>query len=272
MHVIEKIKEYQLKQKFLELVWWKKLLVVLAAFFVFVLIIDAMVMPLYTRHGSEYQLPDVTEKQAAEAEEILDDQGFAAIIQDSAYDGYYPPGTVIRQNPPPYATVKKGRRVYLVISSGEKPIYMPNLLKESLTNAELRLRETGLELNRTYWEYSEDVPYRGVVIGQSVPAGELVAASQKINLTVSLGPPPSSFTNPRVVGKSLETAMNELAAVGITPDRIIVKSRYQPNLVPQTIISQSVEEGTLAPEVDVIELTVSTDRLPQRQEQGGGRP
>lgn len=272
MHIIEKLKEYQLKQKFLELVWWKKVLVILAGFLLLMLFIDYVAMPLYTRHGSEYRLPDVTEKQAVEAEEILDDQGFVAIIQDSAYDGYYPPGTVIRQNPPPYAMVKKGRRVYLVISSGGKPIYMPNLLKESLTNAELRLREAGLELNRTYWEYSEVIPYRGVVIGQSVPPGELVNESQKINLTVSLGPPPSSLTIPRVVGKSLETAMNELAAVGITPDRIIVRSRYQPNLVPQTIISQSVGEGTLVPDVDVIELTVSTDRLPQRQESGGGRP
>lgn len=268
MPVIEKIKDLRLWEKFKILIWWQKLLVIFAAIFLFAMFFDFIVMPLYTRHGSEYELPDVTEKQVEQAKEILDDQGFIPILQDSAFDSFYPPGTVIRQNPMPFATVKKGRRVYLVISSGERPIYMPDLIKESLTNAELRLREAGLELNKTFWEYSETIPYRGVVINQSVPAGELVLSSQKINLTASLGPPPSSLEVPRLVGKSLEAALQELSAVGIAPNQIIVKSRYQPKLIPQTIISQSVNEGTPVMEVAVIELVVSTDRLP---DQGSGR-
>jgi len=262
MSVTVKIKELQLWEKFKDLVWWQKILVVFAAFILLILLFDFVIMPLYTRHGSEYELPDVTEKTADEAREILDDDGFVPIVQDSAYDSFYPPGTVIRQNPMPYATVKKGRRVYLVVSSGERPIYMPNLIKESLTNAELRLREAGLALNKTLWEYSDDIPYRGVVIKQSVPPGDLVVSSQKINLTVSLGPPPSSLEVPRLVGKSLEAALEELGALGIPLNQVVIKSRYQPKLVPQTIISQSVNEGTPVMDVDIIELIVSTDRLP----------
>jgi len=268
MSVIEKIKELQLWEKFKSLVWWQKILVVFAAFIFFALFMDIVAMPLYTRHGSEYELPDVTEKTVDEAKVILDDDGFIPIVQDSTYDSFYPPGTVLRQNPMPFATVKKGRRVYLVVSSGERPIYMPNLIKESLTNAELRLKEAGLTLNKTLWEYSEDIPYRGVVIKQSVPPGDLVISSQKINLTASLGPPPSSLEIPRLVGKSLEAALEELGALGIPLNQIVIKSRYQPKLVPQTIISQSVNEGTPVMDVDVIELVVSTDRLP---DEGQGR-
>jgi serine/threonine-protein kinase len=264
MSIIEKIKDYHLWEKFQSLLWWQKILVVFGLFLLFFVFIDLISMPLYTRHGSEYELPDVTEKQIDEANKILDDNGFLPIVQDSAYDSFYPPGTVIRQNPVPFATVKKGRRVYLVVSSGERPIYMPDLIKESLTNAELRLREAGLELNKTFWEYSEEIPYRGVVIKQSAPPGEQVMASQKINLTVSLGTPPSSFEIPRLVGKSLESALNELEAVDITRDRVVIKSRYQPKLVPQTIISQSIKEGTPVIDVDVIELVISTDRLPDQ--------
>ncbi|MCB0305402.1 MAG: PASTA domain-containing protein [Calditrichaeota bacterium] len=266
--MIEKLRDLEIPERYRQLVWWQKSLVWLVSLVLLVLFMDYLVMPWYTRLGEEYQLPDVTVKQISQAQDILREEGFKPIVQDSAYDSDYAPGVVLRQNPEPFTTVKKGRRVYLVVSSGEKPIYMPDLIRESLTNAELRLKEMGLVLNHKYLEFSEAIPYPGVVIRQSVPPGDLVRAGKGINLTVSLGPPPDSQEVPRLVGKSLEQALKELEAVGIPRDSIAVRESYKPNLVPFTVIAQSVPESTPSIDVGRIELTISTDEL-SRRGQGG---
>lgn len=232
-------------------------------FILFVVLMDVLVMPVYTKHGKEFELPDVTEKQLSEAVEILSGNGFKALIQDSVYDSHYPAGTVIRQNPLPFATVKKGRRVYLVVSIGEKPIYMPNLIGKTPQDAEFKLREEKLELNRIIYEFSEFYP-RGVVINQSVPPGIQVKRNQKINLTVSLGPQPSAQEIPNLKGKSLENARKILESIGVPLRRV----RYQvrPNLVPGTVLSQSVSPGTSVQDVKFIDLVVSTDKpLPESE-------
>ncbi len=244
--------------------WWQKFLVIIGGVIVFSFFMDWVAMPLYTRHGAEYELPDVTEKPVEQAIDILDDTGFIPIIQDSVYDSFYPAGSVVRQNPPSFSTVKKGRRVYLVVSSGARPVFMPNLVGETLINAKLKLRESGLALNEVNYDYSNDYPYRGVVIRQSVPPSEKVFSNASIDLTVSLGAPPSSLVMPSFAGKSLESALQELSVLGISSDKIITRYRYRPNLVPQTVISQSTPAGTPVSDVEEIELLVSTDQIPDR--------
>lgn len=272
MSILEKIRVWikQGRDKYVTFNWWQKTLTWLGGFLLAFLMMDYIVMPLYTRLGQEYELPDVTEKPLAVALETLEDQGFIPIVQDSAFDAHYAKGMILRQNPSPYSTVKKGRRVYLVMSSGEKPIYMPDLVKESITNAELRLRELGLVLNQIYPEYSEALPYVDVVIRQSVSPGELVEYGKKINLTVSMGAPPNSQQIPRLIGKSLDRALKELEVVGVRRDSIQIIQRYRTDLLPRTIISQSVQEGTLVIESGRVELEVSTDQFPDQESRGGG--
>ena len=244
--------------------WWQKILVSIGGIILFSFFMDWVVMPLYTRHGAEYELPDVTEKTVKQAIDILDDSGFIPILQDSVYDAFYPAGSVVRQNPASFSTVKKGRRVYLVVSSGSRPVFMPNLVAETLTNAKLKLRESGLTLNEVSYDYSKDYPYRGVVIRQSVPPNEKVFSNARVDLTVSLGAPPSSLVIPSFAGKSLESALQELSVLGISANKISTRYRYRPNLVPQTVISQSTPPGTPVSDVETIELLVSADQIPDR--------
>ncbi len=227
------------------------------------LIFDSFIMPLYTKHGKEYELPDVTDKPIDDAIEILKTQGFHPIIKDSVYDEHFAPGSVIQQNPLSYSQVKKGRRVYLVLSIGEKPIYMPKLIGLTPQDAQFRLREENLILNQTIYEFSEFYP-RGVVINQSVPVGDMLEKNKKINITVSLGPAPTSLEIPNMVGKSLQTAKKELDVVGVPVG--LIKYAYRPKLVPGTVLNQSISAGTNAAKVDSINLLVSTDKPPVDKE------
>jgi len=214
-------------------------------------------MPWYTKHGEEFELPDVTTRPVNEALQLLKRKGFHPVLKDSVYDAHFPSESVIRQNPLPFSMVKKGRRVYLVISIGQKPLYVPNLIGKTPQDAEFLLKEKSLQLNTTFYEFSEFYP-RGVVINQSVPPETEVPADQKINITVSLGPPPSAQEVPQLVGKSFTTAKKILEAVGISLNKVRLK--YEPKLVPGTVLGQSVKPGTPAKDVKAIDLVVSTDK------------
>ena len=243
-----------------------RLFVIFIAFIIVVLLFDKAIMPLYTKHGMEYELPDVTEKMVVEGVQLLEDQGYSPVIKDSVYDENYPPGAIVRQTPLPYTLVKKGRRIYLVISIGEKPISMPNLIGLTPKDAEFRLKEELLRLNRVIYEFSEFYP-NGVVINQSVPSGVTMERNQRVNITVSLGQPPSKIEVPNIVGKSLTYVKKELQSIGVKLGEI--KYQYRPNLVPETVVAQSIPAGKPLENVQSIDITVSTDIPPKVPEKEG---
>jgi len=148
-------------------------LILLFSIVIITLLMDFIVMPWYTKHGEEYEMPDVTDRTIEEAIQILEEANFKPLVQDSVYDEQFSPGSVIQQNPVPFSQVKKGRRVYLIVSIGEKPRYVPPLIGLTPQDAEFRLREQALKLNQIFYEFSDFYP-RGVVINQSIPAGEQV--------------------------------------------------------------------------------------------------
>jgi len=234
-------------------------LILLFSFVIIALLMDFIVMPWYTKHGKEYELPDVTDRKIEEAMQVLKEADFIPLIQDSVYDEQFSPGSVIQQNPAPFSQVKKGRRVYLIVSIGEQPRFVPQLIGLTPQDAEFRLKEQALKLNQVFYEFSDFYP-RGVVINQSIPTGEQVKKNRRVNITVSLGVAPTSLEIPNLVGKSLDTAEKELEAIDV---RIgTVKFAFRPKLVPGTILRQSIRPGNNATNVDSLSLLVSTDQPP----------
>lgn len=250
-------------KRFLTPKFLSRILIFLILLGILSFIMDLFIMPFYTKLGKEYELPDVTDKPVDDAIDILKENGFNPIIKDSVYDEHFSPGSVIQQNPLSYSLVKRGRRVYLVVSIGEKPIYMPKLIGLTPQDAEFRIREANLVLNQVIYDFS-DFYHRGVVINQSVPAGEMVEKNKRINITVSLGPAPTSMEVPNLIGKSLQAAEKELDVVGIRVGH--VRHIYRPRLVPGTVVNQSISAGTNATKVDSINLLISTDKPPVKEE------
>ena len=102
---------------------------------VWLFLMDWIVMPVYTHHGQEMELPDITEHSLEDAQRILDAKGFKLIKDREKFDSNYPKGTVIFQNPAPYSKAKKGRRIYVTVSSGDRPVTVPNLVGVSERDA-----------------------------------------------------------------------------------------------------------------------------------------
>ncbi len=240
-----------------------KFVLAFVAFGFIVLLFDKVIMPWYVRLGDEYELPDVVSMKVDEAQKLLQEKGFGVVIADSVYDENFEPETVVEQNPAAFSKVKEGRHVYLTVSIGEKPITMPNLFFKSPREAELILKANGLQLGSLYYEYS-DLALENVVIGQSFPQGQPVKKGSRIDLTISLGPFPQKKLMPDVVGKSLNMAKRQLQLLGVRNIRIEYETRD--DILPETVLSQSVKAGTSIEQVKAVTLRVS--KLPLNQNSG----
>lgn len=215
-------------------------------------------MPFVVDLGDERELPDVIEMTLEQATGVLEKEGFNVIVKDSLFDANHDLGIVIEQSPYPYATVKEGRRVYLTISIGEKPIIMPKLIGSSPRDAELTINSFNLKMGSKSYMPS-DIYLEGTVIGQSYPQGQQIKPNTRINITISLGKLKDEKTVPALVGKSLYEAKQKLKISDLIIGEITYEERE--NILPETVLQQSLEIGKKVEPGDLIDLVISKEKV-----------
>ncbi|MCK4427144.1 MAG: PASTA domain-containing protein, partial [candidate division Zixibacteria bacterium] len=82
---------------------------VFVAFFLFLLLVDRVIMPTAVHTGRECILPDITNLSLREAKEILQKRDLSLRVLAEEYNPLKPPGIILSQSPAPQAKVKKGR-------------------------------------------------------------------------------------------------------------------------------------------------------------------
>jgi len=237
--------------------WLLAFIIVMVIFIAGVYTFDKILMPVYTRHGEEIEVPEVVEMNFVEADSLLRISGFHLVVEREQYDWNYPAGTIISQNPEAFAITKRGRRIYVTTSIGEKLSTMPNLVGKSARDASFTAQSAGLELPDECfgYEYSNYYP-ENVVMGQSIPPGTNLRKNTPIHVTVSLGNLPNEFKVPDVTGQSLELAKRVILTSGLEIGDI--EYLPEPDLLPNTIISQEPEPDTKVDRNDPVHLVVST--------------
>lgn len=218
------------------------------------LLFDWVIMPVYIRKEKTIRLIDIKNKKLDRAILELDSEGFKGMVFDTVYTSGIEPQTVIDQYPEPGKKIKKGRTVRLKISRPEKMIFVPNLVGQSKRSSEIALRQIGLEIDTIYNEFNPDYP-KGTVAWQFPKAGDYINKGLGIQLTVSQGLPPDFFQVPQLFGLSLNKAKEELASSRLKVGKI----SYQQNedLVPYTVLDQSISPGTVLDQSSQINLVIS---------------
>ncbi len=232
-----------------KLVGWSILLLVL------VLIIDRFVMPVYVRLGSSTELPDITGKEFSEAKRILESSGFHIVRGEEMVYPQYKPGTVIRQSPEPHSMVKAGRRIYVTLSTAEKPVTVPNVIGQSERDAQIVLSAAGLTVDSTVaWEYSPTYP-EGVVCDQSIYEGTRTARGTTVRLTMSLGQVPREVEVPNFLLKNFAVVEREISKTGLVLGKVrfIQNNEYLPN----TVLRQVPEPGVKVLPGDSVHVIIS---------------
>ncbi len=219
------------------------------------LLMDNIVMPLMTRHGSEFILPKVTEYQLQDAEHVLKLVGLGVEVTSEEYHADKEEGTVLSQYPQAGTNVKSGRIVKVVISSGQKSVEVPPLAGFSVRQAKLNIEGRGLILGDIAWTFSDSLPERVVVFSYPATGTEIPYGSQ-VNLMVNRGRLSGIVFMPKLIGRSLDEARSLLDGAELKIG--LIKYVRDENYLPETVLEQSVEEAVELEIGEEIDLIVST--------------
>lgn len=136
------------------------------------------------------QVPVLVGKTQLEAEVLINNSNLKGEFSEE-YDSKVEAGKVISQEPGAGKEVPEDSLLFVVISLGAEPKYlpMPNLVNSSLEDAKKKLKENGLEIGTVKEEESNEYfPWQ--VIKQSVSSETQVLEGAVIDLVVSSGPGP----------------------------------------------------------------------------------
>ncbi len=212
------------------------------------LLLDKLIMPIYTNYNEGVTVPDVTRISLTEAEELLTSYGLRVEVSDRRANSAFPADYVIDQAPAPSVLVKPNRKVYLTVNTAVRPqVIVPNVVNLSLRNAQIQLQNYGLEVGSISYESSR---FKNAVLRQSIPQGITVEKGRAIDLVVSDGLGDKIVDIPEIRGLRLPDAQLKLREVGLRVGEI----RFQPikDVVPNTVldytpnVTQMVEGGTLS--------------------------
>jgi serine/threonine-protein kinase len=128
------------------------------------------------------------------------------------YSSTVPAGAVLGSNPA--TTAPYGSTVTIITSKGHAPVAIPAVTGSGSTYASASAALTAAGLVPAESKvYSSTVPSGEVVGTAPDPSGGLVAYGSTVTVDVSLGPKPVII--PDVVGDSVNTAVNQLQALGL---------------------------------------------------------
>jgi eukaryotic-like serine/threonine-protein kinase len=177
-----------------------------------------------THHGEAKTVPAVTGKTVEDVQDLLDEQNFELVIQDSIYNDTLKPGIVVRQVPEADAVVKVNRTVYVTVNRVIPPdVEMPNLIGYSFRNAEMILANMGLKLGDTTFkpDFAKNSVLEQSYNGKSIPAGTKVRMGSSISLVIGSGVGNTNMAVPKLIGLTYSEARILLDAQGLILGSII---------------------------------------------------
>ena len=234
-------------------------------FFLFLIILavivtDKLLMPFYVSHGAEIQVPDVLNRDFDDAKKILE-RVQLSVEKKQRYDHNAIPDRVIQQIPEPMTTVKPGRSVELIVANNDRMANVPLLKLSTLRDAEFNLESLNLKIGKVDSAASNEFP-AGVILEQSIEPNQKVNIGTAVDVVVSMGNNLVEAKVPYLVHKSLLDAKSLIVESGLRLGNIIKK--YSSDLLPGTIMSQSLDSSMTVTPLTTIDLTVSsTDKEDQ---------
>ncbi len=227
---------------------------VIAAFLVGYVIAITLLFPAPIFPRSQ-EVPRLIGMPLSEAREALDELGLT--VADTEYVNHpeAPRMNVVWQDPPASVAVPEGARVTLSVSSGPRPVQVPDITGYERDVAILLIETAGLTVARV--DTGLAPAERGVVVSSDPTAGRSLNPGSGVAIFVSVGE--STIRIPDLTGLTVEEAQELLEEAGLvlgTP-RMRTTSSHDPDL----IFEQSPAGGTLSAPGAAVNVTVARGGL-----------
>lgn len=166
---------------------------IILAVFIFIALgfIALQSLGIFTKHGHEISLPDLSKMTIEQATEKLEDQGLVLVVLDTVdFDNDYPPLTITDQDPIFNSKVKEGRKIYVKVNAkGFSSVRLPSLTDRTLRHALASIESMGLKKGEIRYEphLAKDVVIQIEQDGRILRAGDKVQKNSKIDFIVGDG-------------------------------------------------------------------------------------
>jgi eukaryotic-like serine/threonine-protein kinase len=213
-------------------------------------------------------VPNVTSVPVQQAQTTLTDAGFKSTVTRIASSR--PKDIVISQSPAAGVTAASGTTVTLAVSSGAKPVVVPQVVGQTQGSAVNAL--TGVGLKSVLHNVGSAKP-AGIVVAQKPPAGKQVGKGSTVTLNVSTGTPSTTTTTtvPAATAAAANVRMPKVTALAQTPAlRQLNTLRLRPQVVYRKssepvnrVLQQSPAAGSTLRRNSPVSLVVSAGPSPQ---------
>lgn len=185
-----------------------------------ILIVLSFCLRLYSRHGQEFEMPDLIGKNVSDLNVVAEMSKLDCIVVDSIFTPNTVGGNILTQDPKCGQMVKKGRKVYITITSyNPEKAEVPNVTDgATLKSAVRQLAKAGLEVGYLTFTESEfggdNIVERQMYKGHDVVPGTVLEGNSRIDLVVSCSA--NSTTNiPFVIGKTPQEARKSIVSASL---------------------------------------------------------
>ncbi len=255
------VKEF-LKSK----VFLKHLLIIIGSFFVLLFLVS-MILKLYTRHGEEYEIPQIVNKNVSQVIENSEYKNFEIIALDSVFKDGVPSGTILTQDPRAGSIVKKGRKIYITVASNScKMISMPLCTDKGLKSAIQTLVDAGLRVENIMYRTGE---VDNVVVSQTyknkpISKGSDIVSGQAVGLVVEVRDITKKVRIPDITGKTQKDAEIMLWKAGLNVGKKICQGAIDDAHTRVVSFSPSNDEANIGTAINLT-LMNDTEKAYRRQ-------
>ncbi len=212
--------------------------------------------------GNEVVVPNIVGKDIKEAKTELEKQGLKMTVSREEFNDEFELDQVVSQDPKDGMKVKEGREIKIVLSKGVELFDVPNLVGQTLSDAELEIKNQGFDVGKVSKTY--DSKYgENVVISQSPIWGSKSKKNTSIDLMISQGEPPKRASMPNLIGSTLDEARNKLQDSNLVVGEI--KKKDSNEYFADIVIEQDIAAGVLVDEESSVIITVSKGPGPVAQ-------
>lgn len=204
------------KQPFLQKHPWFLHAILAVAASLLIVVIVFIVLKHYGRVGQEYKTPYVV---GTYLDELQDDGQLQLqyVVIDSIYQPSHKGGFILRQDPDSGSLIKKGRKIYLTVTSFlPDNAIVPDLRSLSVRHAISQLENVGLHGGKlTFVDDPHHVVLEQKYKGRVVASGRQLEKGAMIDLVVGRGSESGLTITPYLIGMSPQKARRSLLSASL---------------------------------------------------------
>ncbi len=234
-------------------------LVILAALVLSMLIFAAVAVNKFQDifNVETVEVPNVEGMLSEDAVRALTDVGLKADVTEQRVHNEIEEGYIISQSIDEGSKVKEGYTVKLVVSSGGIQSIIPNVVQQTLTEAQVMIENDGFEVGEITYEFN-DLP-ADMVISQNPKSGVKMPQGTVVNIVVSQGLENENLIVPSLETKTIREAEATLNYIKLKLGNIayeISETVPKGQVITNTKIGEEVEPGTF---IDIVVSSGTTE-------------